>query len=156
MFSLKSKKIKLVPSMKGDVVELNEVPDAVFSSKMIGDGYAIIPHEGTVVSPIDGIVSQIFPTHHAIGIISETGLEILVHIGIDTVELKGEGFKRLVAVDQHVKAGTPLIEVDLNVLKGHGKSCITPVVITNMELVKTLTVITGRGKAYAAEIVLKR
>lgn len=148
----KNKNEKLIPCMKGEVTALENVPDVVFSQKMLGDGFAMIPENGIVVAPIDGKLIQIFPTNHAFGIETDSGLEILVHIGIDTVDLKGEGFKRLVEVDTHVKAGTPIIEVDLDYVGKHAKSLITPVVITNPDKVKTLTIFKGHQIKIAAEI----
>lgn len=153
MFNFTKKKSESLRSvMTGEVVELEKVPDLVFSQKMLGDGFAVIPTNGLVVAPIDGIIVQIFPTNHAFGIITEQGLEILVHIGIDTVELKGEGFKRLVDVDQKVKAGTPIIEIDLEYVKAHAKSVITPVVITNKEKVKSIKVNYGKDPKVAATV----
>lgn len=151
MFNFSKKKSEsLRPVMTGEVVNLEKVPDLVFSQKMLGDGFAVVPTNGMVVAPIDGTIVQIFPTNHAFGIITEQGLEILVHIGIDTVELKGEGFKRLVDVDQMVKAGTPIIEIDLEFVKAHAKSVITPVVITNKEKVKSIKVNYGKDPKVAA------
>jgi glucose-specific phosphotransferase system IIA component len=149
---MKKKKESLLPAMAGEVVNIEKVPDQVFSQKMLGDGYAIIPTSGTVVAPVSGVIVQIFPTNHAFGIVSESGLEVLVHIGIDTVELKGEGFKRLVEVDQTVKAGTPIIEIDLEFVKARAKSMITPVVITNKEKVKSITVNHGNNPKVAAVV----
>lgn len=150
----KSKNEKLIPCMIGEVTGIENVPDVVFSQKMLGDGFAMIPENGVVVAPIDGTVVQIFPTNHAFGIETESGLEILVHIGIDTVDLKGEGFKRLVEVDTRVKAGTPIIEVDLAFVGQHAKSLITPVVITNPDKVKSMTLYKGKNVKVAAEIEL--
>ncbi len=94
-FLKKNKEIELISPMTGDIIPLEEVPDPVFSEKMMGDGIAIEPSEGKVLSPIDGKIATIFPTNHAIGLVNKEGLEILIHIGIDTVELKGEGFTRI-------------------------------------------------------------
>jgi len=153
MFGLFKKKGEvLLPAMKGEVVGLDQVPDAVFSQRMLGDGYAVIPSEGVVIAPVSGVVVQIFPTNHAFGIVTDSGLEVLVHIGIDTVEMKGEGFKRLVEVDTKVTAGTPIIEVDLALVKLKAKSAITPVVITNKEKVKSLKVNFGINPSEAALI----
>lgn len=151
---IKKKGESLLPVMAGEVVDIEKVPDLVFSQKMLGDGYAIVPTSGVVIAPISGVIVQIFPTNHAFGILTESGLEILVHIGIDTVELKGEGFKRLVEVDQVVKAGTPIIEIDLEFVKSHAKSVITPVVITNKEKVKSIKVNHGNNPKVAAIVEL--
>jgi PTS system glucose-specific IIA component len=119
--------------MSGDVIQLSEVPDPVFSQKMMGDGIAIIPKSGKVVSPVNGHIIQVFPTKHAIGIRSEKGLEILIHIGLETVELNGKGFEVLVSSSQPVKAGDPLVNVNLEYLKSNNKEIVTPMIITNMD-----------------------
>lgn len=149
MFNIfkKKKALDIVSPMTGEIVTLEQVPDQVFSGRMIGDGAAIAPAKGTVVAPCSGKLSQIFPTNHAIGIETKEGLEILIHIGIDTVELKGEGFKRLLEPGVQVEAGTPIIEVDLELLKKNEKALSTPVVITNMDLVDKIDVVEGAGEA---------
>ncbi|SHK16470.1 PTS system D-glucose-specific IIA component, Glc family (TC 4.A.1.1.9)/PTS system D-glucose-specific IIB component, Glc family (TC 4.A.1.1.9)/PTS system D-glucose-specific IIC component, Glc family (TC 4.A.1.1.9) [Anaerobranca californiensis DSM 14826] len=128
----KGKTTKFLSPMEGKLVDLTVVPDKVFSKKIMGEGFAIEPSKGEVVSPVDGKVVSLFPTNHAIGIQREDGLEVLIHIGIDTVELKGEGFKALVKEGDEVKAGQPLINVDLEKIKGKGKAVITPIVFTNL------------------------
>lgn len=127
-----SKTIEVVTPMSGVVLELTDVPDPVFSGKMVGDGFAIEPISGSVLAPVSGQVVQIFPTNHAFGIRTEEGLEILVHVGIDTVQLKGEGFTAFIKAGDQVVQGQKVLEVDLAVLKNAGKSIITPVVITNL------------------------
>lgn len=98
---------------------------------MLGDGIAIEPTNGEVVSPVDGTVSSVFPTKHAIGITSDEGVEILIHIGMDTVSLNGDGFENFVQQNDRVTKGMLIARVDLNKLKAAGFSIITPVVITN-------------------------
>ena len=134
----KNKSIEIVSPITGKILPIEEVPDKVFSEKMIGDGVAIEPKEGKVVSPIDGIVTTIFPTNHAIGLITKEGLEILIHIGLDTVELNGLGFNRRIEKDSKVKKGDILMEFDSNLILENGKSPITPIIITNMDKVKKL------------------
>ncbi|QUH28994.1 PTS sugar transporter subunit IIA [Vallitalea guaymasensis] len=138
MFKLfkKQKETLIYSPARGKVVELDKVPDEVFASRMIGDGIAVLPEDGIIKAPCDGKIIQIFPTNHAIGISSEEGLEILIHMGIDTVELKGEGYERLIEEEQVVKKGDPLIKMDLELIKEKGKAVITPIIITNMEKVK--------------------
>lgn len=97
----------------------------------MGAGLAIKPSEGLLKSPVDGTVSLVFPTGHAIGLKSKNGAEILIHIGMDTVELNGEGFEVLVSKDQEVKAGQPLVKFDLDAIKAKGYDLTTPVIITN-------------------------
>ncbi|MGG5252428.1 glucose-specific PTS transporter subunit IIBC [Neobacillus sp. SM06] len=121
-----------VAPLKGNVRPITEVPDRVFARKMMGDGFAIVPAEGLVVSPVDGKIINLFPTKHAIGILSDGGREILIHIGIDTVNLKGEGFETFVAENDRVEKGQPLMKVDLDYIKEHATSTITPIIFTNL------------------------
>lgn len=118
--------------LKGELKPITEVPDQVFAGKMMGDGFAIVPVEGTIVSPVNGKIVNLFPTKHAIGILSDTGREILIHVGIDTVNLKGQGFETLVAENDIVEQGQPLLKVDLDYIKEHATSTITPIVFTNL------------------------
>ncbi|MTI58178.1 glucose-specific PTS transporter subunit IIBC [Geosporobacter ferrireducens] len=118
--------------LKGKLLQLEEVPDEVFSKKMMGEGFAIEPADGEVVSPVNGKVMTLFPTKHAVGIVAENGLEILIHFGIDTVNLKGEGFEALVQQGDRVKIGQPLLRVNLSTVKRQAKSLITPVIFTNL------------------------
>ncbi|WP_026909244.1 glucose-specific PTS transporter subunit IIBC [Paucisalibacillus globulus] len=119
--------------IKGEVVPITEVPDQVFSEKMMGDGFAIKPIDGLVVSPVNGTIINAFPTKHALGIKSEGGREILIHFGLDTVNLKGEGFELLVGEGDEVKVGQALLKVDLDYIGKHAKSTITPIVFTNLQ-----------------------
>ncbi|MBH8585944.1 MULTISPECIES: PTS glucose transporter subunit IIA [unclassified Thermoactinomyces] len=124
----KKKSIEVYSPMNGRFVSLYEVPDQVFSQGMMGEGFAVDPVGGEVVSPVDGKVIHVFPTKHAIGLKTADGLEILVHIGIDTVELNGEGFETFVSEGDSVKVGQKLLKVDVDFLKGKGKSPVSPVV----------------------------
>ncbi len=123
---------ELFSPASGEVLDISEVPDEVFAGKMMGDGFAIKPSENIFVSPVDGTIINVFPTKHAIGIKSENGLEILLHIGIDTVNMKGEGFEVFVEEGEKVKAGQPLVKADLDLIERKAKSAITPVVFTNL------------------------
>ncbi|MGN7297774.1 glucose-specific PTS transporter subunit IIBC [Ferdinandcohnia sp. SAFN-114] len=118
--------------IKGEIKPITEVPDAVFSGKMMGDGFAIVPSEGVIVSPVDGKVINLFPTKHAIGILSDSGREILIHVGIDTVNLKGQGFETFVSENDKVEKGQQLLKVDLDFIKKNATSIITPIVFTNL------------------------
>lgn len=134
MFGLfkNGKEIEVKAPINGKVISLEEVPDEVFSKKMVGDGCAIIPLEDNeVAAPIDGEIVQIFKTNHAIGIRSYNDLEILIHIGIDTVDLEGKGFVRKIESKSQVHTGDVIIEVDLDYLKECNKQIITPIVVTN-------------------------
>ncbi|TDQ37453.1 PTS sugar transporter subunit IIA [Aureibacillus halotolerans] len=131
LFGQKSTSDKVVSPMSGQVVGLEEVPDPTFSEKMMGDGVAIKPDSGEVVSPVDGEILQLFPTKHAIGIQSVSGIEYLIHIGLETVALEGEGFEAHVKQGDKVSAGDLLITVDLDIVAQKANSTITPIVITN-------------------------
>ncbi|MDK8644121.1 PTS transporter subunit IIABC [Staphylococcus condimenti] len=115
----------------GEAVDLSEVPDKVFSAKMMGDGIAIKPETGEVVAPFDGTVKMIFPTKHAIGLESKDGIELLIHFGLETVKLEGEGFEILVKENENIILGQPLMRVDLDYIKEHADDTITPIIITN-------------------------
>ncbi|MCY6370812.1 PTS transporter subunit IIABC, partial [Clostridium ganghwense] len=133
-----------VAPIDGKILELSDVPDQVFSQKMMGDGFAIEPANGEIVSPVNGTITMLFPTKHAVGITADNGLELLVHFGIDTVELKGEGFEALVEQDAKVKAGQPILKVNLDEVKGKVPSVITPVIFTNLTEEQKLSVKFGK------------
>jgi len=139
----KAKKYTIISPADGDIVDLSDVPDEVFSSKLAGDGIALIPRSNTFVAPISGVVTKIFSTNHAFSIRTNSGLEVLVHIGLDTVELKGEGFKRLVEEGSKVSMGKPIIYADLALIEAKGKLIITPIVL-NYEKELTLAIDTVR------------
>lgn len=122
----------LLAPLSGKILPLSEVPDAVFSQKIVGDGFAIEPVNGEVVSPVDGIITSMLDSKHAVGITADNGLEMIVHVGIDTVKLGGEGFTTFVEQGQRVHAGQRLFAADLAVIKAKAASIITPVVFTNM------------------------
>lgn len=124
-------KLDIFTPMNGKIVPITEVPDPVFSEKMMGEGIALIPTEGKVCSPINGKIIQVSPTKHAVGLVAEDGTEILIHVGLETVALKGEGFEVAVEVGDQVKVGQLLINVDLDYIEKHASSIITPLVITN-------------------------
>ncbi|WP_442597705.1 glucose-specific PTS transporter subunit IIBC [Neobacillus sp. D3-1R] len=121
-----------ISPIAGEIKPITDVPDQVFSGKMMGDGFAIVPSEGMIVSPVNGKVINLFPTKHALGLLSDDGREILIHVGIDTVKLKGEGFETLVSENDRVEAGQPLLKVDLEYIKANAPSIITPIVFTNL------------------------
>ncbi|PKM52159.1 MAG: PTS glucose transporter subunit IIA [Firmicutes bacterium HGW-Firmicutes-7] len=135
-----NKTCHFVAPMEGEIIPIQDVPDKVFSEKMMGDGFAIKPTNGLVCSPCDGEVLQIFPTNHALVIHSTQGLDIILHIGLDTVQLKGEGFKRLVEVGAHVKSGDSLLQMDMEIMEKHSKCIISPIVITNIECIESIKI----------------
>ena len=110
-----------------------EVKDEAFSSGAMGQGLAIIPSEGKVYAPIDGEISTFFPTSHAIGMIGDNGMEVLIHVGMDTVQLEGKGFTPRAAQGAHVKKGDLLLEFDMELIQKEGYSIVTPVIITNTD-----------------------
>lgn len=118
--------------MTGNLLPLEQVPDKVFSEQMMGPGFAIDPSDGLVVAPVDGKIIEVFPTQHAIGILSEGGKEILIHLGIDTVKLKGEPFTILVKKGEEVNQGDKLAQMDVLYIAEHAVSTISPVVFTNL------------------------
>ncbi len=122
----------------GQVVALEQVKDPVFAQKMMGDGFAVEPGNGNIVSPVSGTVSSIFPTKHALGLVTEAGLEVLVHIGLDTVSLEGKPFTVHVAEGQKVAAGDLLVTADLNAIREAGRETSTVVVFTNAEAIKSV------------------
>lgn len=127
----KKRKLQIYAPINGNIVPLEEVPDPVFSQKMMGEGVAIIPTGGKVHAPIDGTVVLIPETKHAIALKSNDGTEVLIHIGLETVNLKGKGFTILVKAGENITVGQPLIEVDWAYIEEHATSTITPVIITN-------------------------
>ncbi|MEM1503560.1 glucose-specific PTS transporter subunit IIBC [Domibacillus sp. 8LH] len=131
---------KFVAPISGELLPITEVPDPVFAGKMMGDGFAIKPNDGTVVSPVNGKIINVFPTKHAIGINADSGREILIHFGIDTVKLNGEGFEALVSEGDEVKAGQPLLKVDLDYIAKNATSTITPIIFTNLAEGQSVTV----------------
>lgn len=132
LFKKNKEQYEFAAPMKGRLLSISEVPDPAFSGKMMGDGFAIEPVDGNVVSPVDGKIQMVFPTKHAIGIAADNGLEILVHFGLDTVTLNGEGFEVLVVENQTIKKGEPMLRVDIDGIRGKVPSLVSPVVITNL------------------------
>lgn len=145
-FFKRRKTTDIISPMTGKIVDIEEVPDKVFAEKMIGDGLGIDPTEGIVVAPFDGEVVSLFPTNHAIGLKTKNGLELLIHVGLDTVELKGEGFERLVEENEKVKEGDVLLKFDIDFIESKGKSVISPVIVTNMDIVKDMKKHAGEVK----------
>ena len=139
--------ITILAPLTGKTVSLSEVPDPVFAEKVIGDGIAIIPEDGKIVSPVDGEVSSIAETGHAYGFTADNGLEVLVHVGLETVSLKGECFKVYAKAGDKVKAGDLIGEVDLNLLKEKGLNSISPVLICSDLEEKEILYTEGNVKA---------
>ena len=128
------------------MIPMNQVADEVFSTNIMGDGYAIQPTENTIYTPVAGKISSIFPTQHALGIMTPTGLEVLLHMGVDTVDLKGEAFTMKAKVGQAVKAGDEIAIMDLAAVKAAGKGTDIIVAFTNGDVVANIA-LTELGKA---------
>ena len=139
---------------EGQVIELDKVQDPVFSQKMMGDGFAVEPANGQIVSPVAGKVTSVFPTKHALGLVTESGLEVLVHIGLDTVSLEGKPFTVKVEEGQTVAAGDLLVEADLDAIREAGRATSTVVVFTNAAAIKSVT-LTQTGQLPADAVVAK-
>lgn len=151
MFGFLKKTFQLAACVTGKIIPITEVNDQVFSQKMMGDGYAIIPESNQVISPVDGVIETIFPTKHALGLKTKEGVEIILHIGLDTVNLKGEGFTVLVKEKSKVKIGTCLIQVDRKLLETKGYDLTTMVVLPGYE--KELKLLKVHEHVEAKEIV---
>lgn len=134
------KNIKIYAPLNGEYVKIEDIPDPVFAQKMMGEGFGINPTEGEVVSPIEGKVDNVFPTKHAIGLKADNGLEILVHIGLDTVQLDGQGFEILVSSGDTVQVGDPLLKFDLEYISNNAKDVISPIIITNSDQTESIHV----------------
>lgn len=145
----KPKPVDFISPFRGEIIELQDVKDEVFASKSMGDGFAMIPEFGKVYSPVNGTIEVLFPTMHAIGIKSEDRNQYLVHIGLDTVKLKGEGFSCHVQQGDTVKQGQLLVEFDLEKIAEQNIDLTSPIIVTNLngrtfELLK-------RGKIHEKE-----
>lgn len=153
MFQFLSKSYVLKAPISGKIIDLKDVPDKVFAEKMAGDGAAVQSTGDTIESPADGKLSFIFRTNHAFGLMLDNGAEILVHIGIDTVELKGEGFTRIGKEGTYVKVGDPIIKLDREFIISKGYSLITPILITNADIIKKIQVKMGK-EVKAGDVML--
>lgn len=134
----------------GEIIPLENVPDIAFSSKLVGDGVAILPTDNIILAPASGILSLVFKTKHAFAITLSNGLEILVHIGIDTVTLNGEGFQQLVQEGEWVEAGTPIIKINRDLIIEKGFSLITPILITNIDITSNISAL-DKGNVISGE-----
>lgn len=153
MFGIFKKGYEITAPIDGKVVPLTDVPDPVFAQKLVGDGVAIESTGDIVVSPADGELTMIFRTNHAFGITLQNGVELLVHIGLDTVKLQGSGFKRLAEEKSTVKKGDPIMKIDRKLIEGKGYNLVTPVLITNMDAVKDLSCITGGNVSAGRDVI---
>ncbi len=145
--------LTILSPMKGKVLPLSEVSDEAFASEALGKGIAIVPTDGKVIAPFDGTVLTLFPTKHAIGLQTDDGKEVLIHIGFDTVHLKGEGFQTYVEQGQKVKAGDTLMVVDLDKITAAGYKTETPIVFTNATNYKNITAVNKEYIDYQEELL---
>lgn len=153
-FFTKKKGIDLYAPVEGKVVDITEVPDAIFAQKMMGDGIAIEPAGDVLTAPCDGKIALISETKHALAIVSN-GVEVLMHIGIDTVDLNGQGFDVAVKVNDEVKKGDKLVTIDRGFITECGKSLLTSILIINMENVKKLDKYLGGSSDKILTAVMK-
>lgn len=145
--------LKAASPVKGHVIPVAQVNDAAFASEALGKGVGVIPAEGKIYAPFDGEASVVFPTGHAIGLISDNGVEVLIHIGIDTVELDGKGFTSHVTQGQKVKQGDLLVEVDLDLLKKENYDTTVIFIVTNMDDIKDMSANTGADVEAGAAVM---
>ncbi len=150
----KEKEITIYSPIRGNAIRLEDVSDGVFSSGMLGQGIAIEPGDGRAVSPVKGVVTAVFETKHAIGLTSEEGIELLIHIGLDTVQLNGKYYTTHIKPGDTVKPGDLLVEFDIEKIKGEGYPVVTPVVITNSDEYRQITPI-AEGAVKEQDILLK-
>lgn len=157
-FLKKQKSFQFFAPVSGKVCPISEAADSVFAEKIVGDGVFINAEDTQILAPCDGEISFIADTKHAFAMSLDNGIEVLVHIGLETVALKGEGFTQLVPQGTRVKVGTPIIAIDRDFILGRGVSLSSPVIITNPELTKSLTVQKGvmaiAGKTVILEYTL--
>ncbi|UBH14354.1 PTS sugar transporter subunit IIA [Macrococcus armenti] len=133
-----SKKLEIVSPITGEYVAIEDIPDPVFAQKMMGEGFGIKPTEGIVAAPISGEVVNVFPTKHAIGIKAENGVELLIHVGLETVAMKGAGFKTHISQGDIVQKGDTLLEFDITLIEKEASSIISPVIITNSDVLSEI------------------
>ena len=147
-FSKKSKSLQIMSPVDGIVEAIETVNDPVFSQKMIGDGFAIFPESQEIYAPVNGVITNIFPTKHALGMVSETGVEVLLHFGIDTVELKGEPFEILVRENQTVTADTKIALIDLEKIAEFDKEPDILVILTNQDQYSSIELVASNKVAH--------
>ncbi len=158
-FFKKNKPIEISSPMTGKTIPLNEIEDKGFSEKNLGDGIAIELTDGKVIAPFDGEITSTYKANHCLVIRSDEGIELLIHIGLDTIKLKGEGFTQHVGLMDRVNKGDVILEADLELLKEKGKSLVSPVIITNMGRIESLEKAEGnveKGEDNILTVLLKK
>ncbi|MBU5460176.1 PTS sugar transporter subunit IIA [Anaerostipes sp. MSJ-23] len=157
LFFKKKKKdsaVEIKAFFEGNALPLEKVNDPMFSDKVMGDGVAIDPVNGNLYAPVDGKVASIFDTKHAIGFVLDNGAELLMHIGMDTVELNGEGFDLDISVGDEVHAGELMGTIDLDFVKSQGKEIVTPIVLTAMDEYK-IEFVKTEGPVNVGDVLFK-
>ena len=147
--------LEIKSPFNGKYVKLEDIPDPVFAEKMMGEGFGIEPSEGEVVSPAAGEVMQVFPTNHAIGIKTANGIELLIHIGLETVAMEGEGFTGPVSEGDSVEVGDKLVTFDMELVKKEANSTISPVIVTNSDILKSFEIVETGDVSKAYTVVAK-
>ena len=153
MFEKKAKTISLKAVEDGRTIPMDEVNDQTFAQELLGPGIAIVPSNGTVVSPINGTIATVMDTKHAVCIQGEDGLELIVHVGLDTVELNGKYYQTYKEIGDQVKAGDVLLEFDLEEITKAGYDVTTPIVITNLGDYKITKCLTGQQVKAGEEVI---
>ncbi|NMB07181.1 MAG: PTS glucose transporter subunit IIA [Tissierellia bacterium] len=158
-FFKKNKPIEILSPMTGKIIPLDEINDKGFSEKNLGDGIAIELTDGKVIAPFDGEITSTYKANHCLVIRSKEGIELLIHIGLDTIKLKGEGFTQHVSLMDKVEKGDVILEADLEFLKEKGKSLVSPVIINNMGRIESLEKSEGdvqKGQDNIMTVILKK
>lgn len=146
-------KMTIKAPIDGKVIPLEQIPDETFATAILGPGCGIEPTGDTVYAPFDGTITQVASTLHAVGMTSDDGIEVLIHVGMDTVEMQGKGFTALVKEEQKVKAGTPMLKVDLNAIRTANHPTTTAIIVTNGDDLNGMKVVAdGPVEAGAAMI----
>lgn len=153
MFGFK-KEVSIYSPAKGNVVNLEAVPDDMFSKRVLGDGVALEIEDDIICAPQNGIIKGLFPTKHAFVVETKEGIEILVHVGLDTVNLLGEGFEAIARAEDKVKVGDPIIKVNRELVKSKGFNFITMIIIINSEKIKDIIML-EEGKSNKMEEIIK-
>lgn len=155
MFNFFKKTLRLVAPISGKTIDLTQVPDPVFSEKMSGDGVAIATTGNKVVAPCDGTITLLFESNHAFAITTNDGIEILVHVGLDTVTLAGKGFTALKSTGDNVTVGTPILEIDRDFIESKNLSLITPVLIINHISLNKLSPLIGKTVLAGQDVIIE-
>ena len=146
-------KMTVMLPIDGKVIPLEQLPDETFASAILGPGCGVEPTGKTVYAPFDGTVNQVASTLHAVGLTSDDGIEILIHVGMDTVEMQGKGFKALVKEGDKVKAGTPLLKVDLDAIRAAGHPTATAIIVTNGDDLPEMSVVASGDTAIGVPLL---